>query len=231
MASTRIDVRQGEHMLVVGQTQSGKSVFATSVARGFESGSIVVLDPKRDPDAVLPNCAVVRDADAVLRHLPGRVIWQPRRQHLGRLIASWDRVCSRLLELAEHGYSSTIVVHELADIGDAHKIGPAFRQIITQGAKIAGGPERGGGSVTAILVTQRPVNIPVIARTEMAHVVCFALERADDRREIAGYLEDREDPEWSLNVVGSRALPKDHSWWYRGPEHRLTLHDPVALPH
>jgi hypothetical protein len=232
MADNRlIEVHQGQHMLVVGATQSGKSVFTTGIARGFDVGSLVIIDPKSDPDALVPNCAVVRDVREVLAHLPGRVCWRPRRNLLGNMLRECDRVCTRLLELAEAGYSSTVVIHELGDLGDAHRIGPAFRQVITQGAQIAGGPAHGGGAVGALLVTQRPLNIPVCAKTEMSHVVCFALDRIEDRREIAGYLEDREDPEWSYNVVVARGLPRDHSWWYRGPEHRLTLHDPVALPH
>lgn len=231
MDRTRIDVNQGEHMLVVGQTQSGKSIFLTSVAHGFDVGSLVVVDSKSDPDSLLPNCAVVRDVADVLRHLPGRVVWRPRRQLIGRLMAEFDRVCARLLDLAERGYSSTIVVHELGDLGDAHHIGQSYRQVITQGAKIAGGPERGGGAVGALMASQRPLNIPVIAKTEIRHAVCFALERLEDRQEMAGYLEDRGDPRWSYEQVSTFALPNDHSWWYRGPEKRLELHDPVALPH
>jgi hypothetical protein len=231
MVSTRIDVKPGEHMLILGRTQSGKSIFGTNVARGIDVGSLVVYDPKRDPDAVLPNCAVVRSADEVVRRLPGRVVWQPSRQEQGRLMAAWDRICARLLDLAEHGYSSRVLVHELADLADAHKIGPAFRQVITQGGKIAGGRERGGGHVGGIFISQRPRNIPVIARSEMQHVVCFALENAEDREDVASMMEDRDRPAESRRAVASFALPNDFSWWYRGPERGLTLHDPVALPH
>ena len=218
-------------MLVVGQTQSGKSIVATTFARGFDTGSVVAYDPKSDPDAVLPNCFVTRDAAEVVRHLPGRVIWQPRRQDQAKLRASWDRICGRLLDVAERGYSGTIVVHELYDLADAHSVGPAFRQVVTQGAKIAGGPDKGGGSVGAILVTQRPVNFPVAFRTEMSHIVCLSLAGKSDREYMAELMEDREDPEGSVTRVSRFALPHDYSWWYRSPEHRLTLHDPVALPH
>jgi hypothetical protein len=227
---TQIWLRQGEHMLIVGQTQSGKSVVATTFARGFDAGSMVVYDPKRDPDAILPNCHVTRDYRDVIRHIPGRVVWQPKRMALALLRAQWDEICSRLLELAEAGYCSTVVEHELTDLADA-SIGPAHRQIITQGAKIAGGPERGGGSVGAILVTQRPRNIPVIARSEMRHVVCLVLNEREDREYVAGLMEDKADPAGSRAAVATIALPNDYSWWYRGPEHRLTLHHPVALPH
>lgn len=231
MDRTLIEIHQGQHVLAVGKTQSGKSTWLTGIARSFDVGSLVILDPKSDPGALVPNCAVVRDLRDVLRHLPGRVCWRPHRALLGNMLGEWDRVCTRLLELAERGHSSTVVVHELADLGDGHRIGAGFRQIITQGAQIAGGPDAGGGAVGALMATQRPLNIPVSAKTEMSHVACFALDRIEDRREIAGYLEDELDPEWSYNVVVSRSLPRDRSWWYRGPEHRLTLHDPVALPH
>jgi hypothetical protein len=231
MDRTRIDLKPGEHCLIVGQTQSGKSIVATVFARGLDAGSVVVYDPKRDPDAVLPNCAVFRDASEVIRHLPGRVIWQPVRQPEAKLRASWDRICARLLDLAEHGFSSTVVVHELGDLADSHSVGPAFRQIITQGGKIAGGRERGGGHVGAILVTQRPTGIPVIARTEMRHIVLLALAGRADREYMAELMEDERDPAGSHDHVASFALPNDYSWLYRSPGHRLTLHDPVALPH
>ncbi len=231
MDRTAINIRQGEHGLVVGQTQSGKSIWLTGTAAGFDVGTVVILDPKSDPDALLPNCAVVTSATDVIRHLPGRVCWRPRRRDLGHLQADWDRICIRRVELAEHGYSSTVVIHELADLGDAHHIGQGWRQVITQGAQIAGGPSRGGGAVGAWMATQRPKNIPVIARTEIRHAVLFALADSEDRAYMAGLMEDRDRPEWSRSVITSYPLPADHSWGYRGPEHRLTLHDPVALKH
>ena len=140
-------------------------------------------------------------------------------------------ICRRLLELAEAGHSSTVVVHELADLGDAHSIGPYFRQVVTEGAAVAGGRSRGGGHVTAIMVSQRPRNIPVIARSEARHVICLTLTNPEDRKIAAELLQDIEHPDWAARYVEAIALPKDHTWWHRGPEHRLTLHDPVALPH
>jgi hypothetical protein len=233
VAPTRTDIwfRPGYHWLILGQTQSGKSVFATDLARGVDVGTLVIVDPKSDPDALVPNCAVARSADDVLRHLPGRVCWQPSRAELGNLAAGWDRICTRLLELAEGGYSSVVVVHELADLCSESRIGPAFRQLITQGAKIAGGSDLGGGHITGIFVSQRPRRIWYSAKTEARHVACFTLTNADDRAEAAAYMGDIDHPEWAKRYVAAFALPNDHSWWYASPEHRLTLHDPVALPH
>ena len=228
--SDAIDYGPGEHCLILGQTQSGKSVIATTIAAGVDYGcSLVIVDSKGDPDAILPNCHLTRSASDVIRQLPGRVIWQPARTLGARqLAADLDRICLRLLQLAERGRSAVLLIHELGDFADAHRYGSALRQVITQGGKIAGGAELGGGHVGGIFVSQRPVNIPVIARSEMRHVICLALESAEDRATAAAMMEDILFPIESRRAVASSSRPLDRTWWYRGPDHRLRQHAPVA---
>ncbi|HBV93716.1 MAG TPA: hypothetical protein VGE81_07635 [Candidatus Limnocylindrales bacterium] len=228
---TDIWLKPGQILLILGQTQSGKSVLATSAAASVESGTLVIVDPKGDPGALVPNCAVTTSALEVVRRLPGRVCWTPDREELGDLPGAWDRICSRLLKLAESGYSSVIVVHELGDLCTEARIGPAFRQLVTQGAQIAGGAGAGGGHITQIYVSQRPRHIWGDVKSNARHIVCMTLTNLDDREEAARLMNDIYEPEKARRLIVPFALPLDHSWWYLSPEYRLTLHTPVELPH
>lgn len=231
MQPTDVWLMPGQIMLILGQTQSGKSYLATHTASRVESGTLVIVDPKADPGAVPPNCGVTRSAGDVIRRLPGRVCWTPDREDLKNLPGAWDTICARLLRMAESGHSSVIVVHELEDLCSESRIGPAFRQLVKQGAQIAGGADAGGGHITQIYVAQRPRHIWGDVKSNARHIACLTLTNADDREEAASLMGDIEHPAWAHDWIAPFALPLDHSWWYLSPEHRLTLHTPVELPH
>jgi len=215
----------GDKMMIVGQTQSGKSTLATAMARAFDVGSLAMYDPKNDPGAMVPNCARVYSAADAIRHLPGRVCWTPRRANSSGVMDGWDAICERLLRLAERGHSSMVVVHETADLGTPQTIGPAFRTLLQQGANLGGGR----ASITAILASQRPLGIPKIVRTEVGHVACFTLTDPDDRDLMARLMGDIEHPEWAESIRRT-PLPLNRRWFYRGPRYRLELHEPIAMP-
>ena len=220
-----VRIEPGDTMVIVGTTQSGKSTLATSIARGFDVGSMAIYDPKGDPAVLVPNCATVRTVDAAVRHLPGRVKWTPYRADAAAVMAGWDAICERLLILAERGHSSMIVSHETADLGTPQRVGPAFRTVLQQGANLGGG----AASITAILASQRPVGIPKIVRTEALHFACFTLADEDDRDTMAHLMGDVNHPEWAAWMRRS-PLPMNRRWLYCGPDHRLELHEPIAMP-
>jgi DNA helicase HerA-like ATPase len=226
------DLRPGEKMLILGQNGSGKSVLAQAITRSWSWGSVVVLDPKGDdPAASLPNAAELRHARDVIAHLPGRVVWRPDLEEKSTYQPGdnrhwrplWNRLedVSRkiLADVARYRQPTLLVVHELREVCTEHQIGHAFRELITAGRS------RG---VTLILITQRPQHVALEARDEAQHVAVFSLTGRAAREEAASLLGDPERPDL-VEIARRRALPLDHTWWYRGPDHRLRYHTPVRL--
>lgn len=214
-------------MLILGQNGSGKSVIASRIGRSWV-GPVVVFDPKGDDrEAVLPNMAVARRADDVVRHLPGRILYRPALADFeapgGRMPgiwAAWERICRRVYEGARRGERPyLVIVHELATLSTSQAIGPAFAQLVREGRSMG---------ITLVLVTQRPQGTSLLARSEAQHVVCMTLADQAARDVAAELLSDIERPEMA-QLVRSRPLPLDHTWWYRGPDFRLKLHAPVPL--
>lgn len=218
-----IEIAPGHKVLILGQNQSGKSVLATAIAAAWDAGSLLVYDPKEDPGALVPNAHVAYDVRDALRHLPGRVVWRPRGGETRHLAKNWDELCRKLLELARRGHSSMVVAHETADLTTQYRIEPAFAELVRKGANMGS-----GGHVTLVLVSQRPKGIAVLIRSEAQHVACFTLTEQADRDIAAQLLGDVERPELAA-AIRARPLPLDHRWWYRGPDHRLRLHDPVPF--
>lgn len=200
-------LQPGQKVLIAGQNGSGKSVMATSLARAMDR--VLVYDPKGDPEAVIPNAAIVTTARDAVRALPGRVVYQPNALEAADGVAKFDEIARRLIQA---GGSCGVVVHELASLGTAYAIGPWHRALITQGRSL---------QITVVEVTQRPRNVPIVALSEAQHLVCFTLLNPDDRDVMAGYMGP---------PVRLAPLPLDHSWWYRGPDLRLHLHSAIAYP-
>jgi ABC-type dipeptide/oligopeptide/nickel transport system ATPase component len=211
-------IRPGQKVLIMGQNGSGKSVLASAIARGFDRGTVLVYDPKDDPEAMIPGSTVAATAREAMRALPGRVIYRPTSPEMAHIERFWDELCRKLVDLARRGGgSSAVIVHELGDLGTPYRIGPGFAEVIRKGRSLG---------ITLVMVTQRPQGIPVIARSEAQHVACFTLTDAADRDVAASLLSDVQCPE-AAAVIRLRPLPLDHRWWYRGPDFRLRLHQPL----
>ncbi len=191
-------------MFIAGQNGCGKSTVATELARGLER--VLVFDPKVDPAAMLPNAAVVSSAEQAVRALPGRVIWRPMGADADDAEAGFDRICAKILDDARAGRGATaVVVHELMFLATQNRIGPRFRELIVGGRSLG---------ITPILVSQRPVGVPVIARSEAQHMLCFTLLDPDDRAEMGKLMGP---------AITRAPLPLDFTFWYRGPDLRLHL--------
>lgn len=213
----------------MGQNGSGKSVLVSAIARAWERGSIVVYDPKDDPEALIPNAAIVRTARDAVRALPGRLIYRPTLAEFTDhrpgdprggppIWARFDEIMRKLLTLARAGGpASLVVIHELADLSASWGQGPALGEVIRKGRSLR---------ITLAMVTQRPQGTVPIARSEAQHVVAFTLTDAAARLVASELLADIERPEIAA-AIRLRPLPLDHRWWYRGPDFRLRLHSPL----
>lgn len=194
-------------MIIAGRNGTGKSVLASSIARGWDR--VLVYDPNLDPEAVLPNSAVCYGFAAAYRAIPGRVIWRPTADENSRIPELFDKLVRKLLEL---GGSHGIVIHEAADLGTSDRLlRPNTSHLLRT---------RRRRQIPIIALTQRPVNVARLFISEAQHAALFRLEDRDDRRRMAEFL----GPE-----VVDEPLPADFSFWYRGPGLRLARIAPLPL--
>jgi hypothetical protein len=187
-----IRVGPTDRMFIAGMTKTGKSTFASAIASRWDRS--LVYDPNVDDVAILPNSSVVYGVKAALAALPGRVVYRPSGPEMRDPGHFFGILCKRVFELGGHG----IVVHELADFGASD------REVDGRIVRIwRAGRHR---FIPCIGVTQRPVNVARVFKSEAAILAAFHLVDPDDRRTMAGYM----GPAVALEPVGN-----DHSFWYR----------------
>lgn len=205
MTAIRIDA--GDRLFIAGQNGSGKSVFASAIANRWDR--VLVYDPKVDPVAVLPNSTIAYGVRAALAAIPGRVIYRPTPAESSNPGFAFGKLCRKVYRIGGHG----IVIHELADFGSTDReLDPDVSICFRAGRS---------RYVPMIAVTQRPVNVPRLAKSEASHLACFHLIDPDDRAVMAGYMGQKV----RLEPVG-----RDHSFWYRGPDLELRLMAPLPAP-
>ena len=210
---TPIRLRPGDKFLIAGQNGSGKSVLGTSLARGLAGSypSLVIYDPKDDPEAALPNMAIVHTAADAVRALPGHVLYRPTASDMAKIVDRFDDISQRVLTVARTGAGgAAMVIHEIGDLGTSYAMGPALAEVYRKGRSLA---------ITVVGITQRPVGIPVLVRSESQHVACFTLVDDSDRDTMARLMGP---------AIRPLPLPLDHTFWYRGPDLRLRRCAPVA---
>jgi hypothetical protein len=183
-------------------SQSGKSTFGTKIINAWEL--VFVDDPKGDPKAVIPNAKVTGDWREVVKALPGRVVYQPDRHEMVDHRKKVDAILDRIFGLGGH---HGVALHELPDVADdqSERETPAIYEIFRKGPFHC---------IPIVAMTQRPVNIPKVARTESTVVFTFALMDDDDIRTMAGIMgrRVREEP---------LALPFDYSFYVRNQRAEL----------
>lgn len=202
-----LTIGPGEHVLIIGQNRSGKSTVASAIANAWPR--VLVLDPKLDPAAVLPNSHIAIGVADALAHLPGRVIYRPTPSELDDLPGAFDELVRKLM-VAGGGHG--IVLHEVADVAP----GRAARWLRTawmQGA---------GLGVPVVSCTQRPFHIDRLALSEARHVFLFTLTDPDDRERAAGLLGRR--------GVELPNTPERHGFYYRGIDGLVVRCRPLSVP-
>lgn len=205
MTAIRIDA--GDRLFIAGQNGSGKSVLASAIANRWDR--VLVYDPKVDPVAELPNSTIAYGERAALAALPGRVIYRPTPSESSNPGIVMGRLCRAVYLAGGHG----IVIHELADFGASDReLDPWIATAIRAGRS---------RRVPMIMVTQRPVNVPRLAKSESAHLAAFHLIDPDDRATMAGFMGQKV----RLEPVG-----RDFTFWYRGPDLELRRMAPLPAP-
>lgn len=197
---------EAQHVLILGQNGTGKSTLASAIANSWPR--VLVLDPKLDPAAVLPNSHVAVGLADALAHLPGRVIYRPTPAELDDLPGSFDVLIRRLL-IAGGGHG--IVLHEAADVAP-QRAARWLRTAWMQG--------RGLG-VPVVSCTQRPAWVDRLAFSEARHVFLLTLTDPDDRDRAAALM--------GRSRAELPNTPEPHGFYYRGPSGDVIRCRPLRL--
>jgi len=176
--------RQGEHVSIIGQTQSGKSVLARELveARTAASSSwhTVVLATK-PRDATLTEY-VRRGWERVTswppRRLTQRVILWPRGGSAASLFADQRATFDAALRLVYRGGRWCIVLDEVRYLAHLLKLAPLLALVWTQGASIG---------LTVVSATQRAAWVPLEFYTQAKFLVIFRERSPRARKAIADH--------------------------------------------
>jgi hypothetical protein len=201
-----IRVGPTDRMFIAGMTKSGKSTLASAIGSRWDR--FLAYDPNVDPVAELPNSTIAYGVRAALAALPGRVIYRPTARESQNPGFFFGALAARIYELGAHG----VIVHELADFGASD------REVDGRIVRLwRAGRHR---FVPCIGVTQRPVNVARVFKSEAAILAAFHLVDPDDRATMAGYMGP---------AVKLEPAKNDHSFWYRDSSLELRLMPPLAI--
>lgn len=163
-----------EHVLIVGQNQSGKSTVARSMTAGYSAQ--VVIDPKHE-EVLARSITVYSPAEfgQVYPQRSRRVVFRPDNGlERGEDV---DSVMARV----EHYGRTAVVVHEAMFYASAGWIVPAYKRLQVAGA---------GRGIPVWSLSQRPMGLHNVLLSEARHVLIFDLALEGDRRKMAGIVGD-----------------------------------------
>lgn len=158
-------LKQGEHVLLVGPTGSGKSFLGDRFLRSYPY--TVVLDSK--DELHWKGFLRTKKLDAVRYLDASHIIYVPEHRNL---IESADT----LFELVYTQRGWTVYVDEVYSLGLGMSVPPSFNKLLTRGRS------RG---ITVWTGTQRPKWMPLFCFTESKHYFLFRVTSEDDIRTIA----------------------------------------------
>lgn len=152
--------KQGEHVVVIGRTGSGKTFLIRTL---IELRQYVVFFRTKPDSNKFPTLDLVRRADA-MKHWKGeRLLLEP--DYKRQAVEGYN-----MLENAWNDGSWTVVVDELWYVEHELGLEPYVVRMLTQGRSKA---------ITAVLGVQRPVDISRFALSETKHLFIFQTEGRD----------------------------------------------------
>lgn len=195
----KIDIRQGEHVFVCGQTGSGKSVLLRTLIPAFPHR--ITFDYKREEsDGVIVTG--VGEFQKLFRQVPPAITYRPIGYETREKEEELDMVVNWALERR----NTAIILHEA-------KMFPTSRMLahaVSIGRSIG---------CTCILASQRPKLIRNEVISESTHFFVFYLQLAPDRQKLTECLGV--DFDQVLNT------PKHHFWYFKPGMSEPVLCSPV----
>jgi hypothetical protein len=191
----------GDHVVVVGLQQTGKSTLARALIRGARR--VVMVDPKGDYARVFPRAQIM--APGGMEHVNGtdrylRVVVLVGRDPDVEIADEVRYVCRKVREWSDGPGLGLVVVFDELHLYSA-SASSELRAVMANGHGIS--PAHGG--VVSVFVSQRGVDLPLGCRALATRAYSFAqqhprdLERLEDEfgaefRETAEHWDVGQDP-------------------------------------
>lgn len=218
-----LGIRWNDRVLVLGSTGSGKSVLINHLAAGYRC-QVLLLDTK--DEFTIPGVERVHDVSAI--------DWNQRIIHLVdetgdlKMTERLFRVAGRRKAGRERAgtYGLVIVAHELGDLcQDTPGAAPPALS-----AYIRKQRAHGGGLLVG---SQRPRNIPRIARTEATHIFAFAPGFDPEDLPVVAACLGMSVPGCvdALEQAASLSPTGEHSYIWHDRRARTTVIRPPLPPH
>lgn len=190
-------IRYSDRVLIVAPTEGGKSTLANHLLAEFRCQQLVV--DTKGHEFEVPGVEPVSDVE--------RIDWAQPVIHFTDRWGELDEF-DRLFEVALARRNLVVCVHELADLcqHQPNRTPRFVRAYITKGRA------KGLGFLGA---SQRPVGMPVVARTEIQHVFVMTPGLARDDLAVVAPLMNLAPEQLASELEATHAQLGDHSFiWF-----------------
>lgn len=169
-----LEIRPGQHALIVGQTGSGKSELRRALANA--APRVIVIDPKDEiSDADLYTVRSNKSLERAIGR-EDRIRCPLTRDHY----ADRNQIEEMLSLLLDKARGYMVQIDELyLCIRSAQSYPPSLGLLYTQGRS---------RKISTVGLTQRPVRVPLVAISESTHYYKFRLSNRDDQKRMAEYM-------------------------------------------
>jgi len=187
-------LKAGEHIIVCGKTQSGKTFFIQNTLAPNLNAYIVFSEEHKDnwDNYTEVKVTSVDDLKKALSEGYTKIWFEPEYDTPEAYIQIWDDVCKFVLENVEN---IALINDEITDVSTNQSIAPNHFKLIRKGAK------RG---ITVISASQRPQIINKNIWTQSKHKFLFYSDRYDKN-----WLQD-----YVVDVEKVMSVKQDYTYYY-----------------
>lgn len=200
-----MNIRRGEHVVVLGVTGSGKTYWVLHTLIPAWS-RVIVVDTEDYDFTSLPEVGIDRALSLARGDKAFKVRIGARGDRGPEDAALMEHLGRGLLR---DGHDLLLVFDEVTDFGDAAGLPRPLRSLVRKSRK------RG---ISLVMLTQRPAMLSKDAYTQASHVIVFALNDYDAEavRPYAPWVKER------LPMVPRGS----YRYLYQGPDGRVTCYSP-----
>ena len=157
----------GEHIVVVGKTQSGKTYYVQRTLCRIYNNFIVFSEETKDNWEDITEITIhsVAELDKAIKDKCHKIYYEPANyKDETDFIQEWDNVCKYVFDNLEN---IALINDEVADVSSSMKIESYHFRLIRKGAK---------RKISMISATQRPQQVNKTIWTQSAHKLIFKVD-------------------------------------------------------